>query len=211
MSAVTNRRAGAPSPNAAPPASRRSVLAGLAASLALGAGPALAHGSIGPLKPPVEAPDIDILLSDGARRPLREQLLGRATAIQLMFTTCKSICPVEAATFLRTQEALAAYPSDGIQLLSLSIDPLTDTPAALAAWLEGLGARPGWIAASPMGTDLARARQAFDGVSNLGEDHTTAMSLIDGAGRLVWRTVELPAPHEVVDLLLQMQRRQRAP
>ncbi len=189
------------SPGTGPLAPRRSVLTGLAAGLALCAMPAFAHGSIGPVKPPIRVPDIDIISSDGFRGPLREQLLGRVTAIQLMFTKCRSICPIEAATFVRTQEVLASGSSNGIQLLSLSIDPLTDTPDVLAAWLAGLNARPGWTAASPAKADLARARQFFDGVSSLGEDHSTAMSLIDGAGLLVWRTSELPAPEEVVKML----------
>lgn len=190
-------------PSMGPLAPRRSILAGLAASLALCSMPAFAHGNIGPVRPPLQVPDIDIIANDGSRGPLRERLLGRVTAIQLMFTKCKSICPIEAATFVRTQEILASNPSASVQLLSLSIDPLTDTPDLLAAWLDSLNAQPGWIAASPAELDLARAREFFDGVSSLGEDHSTAMSLIDRAGRLVWRTPELPAPEEVVKMLHQ--------
>ena len=180
---------------------RRSVMAGLAASLALRAMPALAHGNIGPVKPPLGVPDIDIVTSDGFHGPLRERLLGRVTAIQLMFTQCRSICPIEAATFARTQEVLAGAASDGIQLLSLSIDPLNDTPEAMKAWLDGLGAGAGWTAAAPAKADLARARAFFDGTSDFGEDHSTAMSLMDRTGMLVWRTPELPAAEEVVRLL----------
>lgn len=180
---------------------RRSVVAGLASSLALRAVPAFAHGSIGPIKPPLGVPDIDIVTSDGFRGPLRERLLGRVTAIQLMFTQCKSICPIEAATFARTQDILAGTASDGIQLLSLSIDPLNDTPEAMKAWLDGLGAGAGWTAAAPAKAGLARARAFFDGASDFGEDHSTAMSLVDRAGMLVWRTPELPAAEEVVRLL----------
>ena len=183
---------------------RRSVVAGLAASLAFRAVPAFAHGNIGPVKPPLGAPDIEIVTSDGFRGPLRERLLGRVTAIQLMFTQCKSICPIEAATFARTQEALAGVASDGIQLLSLSIDPLTDTPEVLKAWLDGLEAGAGWTAAAPVKADLARARAFFDGTSDFGEDHSTAMSLMDRAGLLRWRTPELPAAEEVVRLLGHM-------
>lgn len=187
--------------------SRRPVLAGLAASLGLYALPAFGHDGIGPVKPPVEVPDIDVILSNGLRGSLREQLLGRVTAVQLMFSKCKSICPIEAATFVRTQEALASQFSDDIQLLSLSIDPLNDTPHVLSAWLESLDARPGWAAFSPIGTDLPRVRQFFDGASNLGEEHSTAMSLVNRAGLLVWRTSELPAPDEVVELLRRIRER----
>jgi len=187
--------------------SRRPLLTGLAAGVALCALPALAHEGIGPVRPPVEVPDISVVSSDGYRGALHGLLLGRVTAVQLMFTQCKSICPIEAATFVRTQEALASYPAHGIQLLSLSIDPLTDTPDVLTAWLEGLDARPGWLAAASKKDDLTRTRTFFDGASSFGEDHSTAMSLINRAGQLVWRTSELPAPDDVAKLLTQLQGR----
>lgn len=201
MSAVTSMGGVSGRLGATRPVRRRSVLAGLAAGLALCAVPAFAHSNLGPVKPPLGAPDIEIVTSDGFRGPLRERLLGRVTAVQLMFTQCKSICPIEAATFARTQEALAGIASDGIQLLSLSIDPLNDTPDAMKAWLDGLGAGAAWTAAAPVKADLARARAFFDGASDFGEDHSTAMSVMNRAGMLVWRTPELPAPEEVVRLL----------
>lgn len=181
------------------------MLAGLAASLVVRALPAFAHDGPGPVKPPVEVPDIGIVSSDGLQGSLRERLLGHATALQLMFTRCRSICPIDAATFVRTQEALASQPPDGIQLISLSIDPDNDTPEVLRSWLESLDARSGWIAVSPVKADLARAQKFFDTASDLGEDHTTAMSLINHAGLLVWRTSELPASGEVATLLKRLQ------
>ena len=185
--------------------SRRPVLAGLAASLIVRALPAFAHEGPGPVKPPVEVPDIGIVSSDGFQGSLRERLLGRATALQLMFARCRSICPIDAATFVRTQEALAPNPSDGIQLISLSIDPANDTPDVLRAWLRSFDAGSGWIAVAPVQADLARAKRFFDSASDLGEDHSTAMSLINHAGLLVWRTPELPAPGEVAALLKRLQ------
>ena len=181
------------------------MLAGLVASLMVRALPAFAHDGPGPVKPPVKVPDIGIVSSDGFQGSLRERLLGHATALQLMFTRCRSICPIEAATFVRTQEALAPNPSDGIQLISLSIDPANDTPDVLRAWLASFDARAGWIAVAPAQTDLARAQKFFDSASDLGEDHSTAMSLINHAGLLVWRTPELPAPGEVATLLKRLQ------
>jgi len=196
-------------PGAATLMSRRLLWGGLGAGLALRTLPAFAHGKIGRVKPPIGVPDINVITSDGFHGPLRERLLGRVTAVQLMFSQCRSICPIEAATFVRTQEALANYPADDIQLMSLSIDPATDTPDVLNAWLKSFDAGSRWTAASPAGIDLARARQFFDGGSTLGEDHSTAMSLIDRGGMLVWRTAELPAPDDVAKTLEQLQKASR--
>src|SRR3981189_1883849 len=109
-----------------------------------------------------------------------------------MFSRCKSICPIEAVTLARVQEALGDNPADDIRLLSLSIDPLTDTPDVLKAWLEQFGAHRRWDAVSPAELDLARVRAFFDQASNIGEIHSTAVYLVDRNGFLVWRTFDLP-------------------
>jgi protein SCO1/2 len=188
--------------------SRWLVLTGLVAAFGLQLLPARAH-DIGLVKPPIEVPNVTVVSADGVRAPLSDLLRGRATAIQLMFSKCKSICPIEAATLARVQEALEAVKDnsiDDIQLLSLSIDPATDTPEVLKAWLERFGAKRGWTAASSAETDLARVRAFFDRASSLGEDHSTVISLVDRNGRLVFRTLELPPPDEVARLLIQLQR-----
>jgi protein SCO1/2 len=184
------------------------ILVGLAAAFGLQPLPGCAH-DIGLVIPPIELPNVTVMSADGVRAPLSDLLRGRVTAIQLMFSECKSICPIEAATLARVQEALEAVEDnsiDDIQLLSLSIDPTTDTPEVLKVWLERFGAKRGWTAASPAEADLGRVRAFFDRASALGEDHSTVISLVDRNGRLVWRSFELPPPDEVARLLLQLQR-----
>ena len=187
---------------------RRLLLAGLATAFGVQLLPARAH-DIGLVRPPIEVPDVTVVSADGVRAPLSDLLRGRVTAIQLMFSKCKSICPIEAATLARVQEALEAVTDtsiDDIQLLSLSIDPATDTPEVLKAWLKRFGAKRGWTAACPAETDLGRVRAFFDRASNLGEDHSTVISLVDRNGRLVWRSLELPPSDEVAKLLIQLQK-----
>src|SRR5437899_11909197 len=140
---------------------RISVFSGLIAALSLNSVPAGAH-DFGPVKPPIEVPNITVVSSEGVRTPLRDLLRGQVTAVQLMFSKCKSICPIEAATLARVQEALADHPRDDIRLLPLSIDPNTDTPEVLRAWLDRFGARHRWTAVSPVEVDLARVRAFFD-------------------------------------------------
>jgi protein SCO1/2 len=185
---------------------RRVFLTGIVAALGMPLLSADAHENIGPVQPPIAVPDVVVVSLDGTRGSLRDQLRGRVTAIQLMFSRCTSICPIEAATLARVQEALGDRTSDMTRLLSLSIDPVTDTPDVLKAWLERFGARQGWTAVSPTEADLSRVRAFFDGPSNVVEDHSTAIHVVDPSGMLVWRTVDLPEPSEVAKLLLHLQR-----
>ena len=196
------------SPGAGPAVARRGLLVSLAVALALPSAKAdNLHGRVGPVRPPVTVPDLDVVSSDGQRRQLRDMLAGRVSAVQLMFSHCRSICPIEAATFARVQEALAGDLTGRIQLVSLSIDPASDTPEVLKAWLQRFGAHQGWDAVAPAIKDLALVRRFFDQGSGFGEDHSTAMYVFDSDARLVWRSSELPAPDDVARLLIGLNRR----
>ena len=199
-------------PGARSAIARRSLFFSLATALALPSAKAAdVHGKVGPVRPPVAVPDFEVVSSDGRTRQLRDMLAGRVSAVQLMFSRCRSICPIEAATFARVQDAPADNLADRIQLMSLSIDPATDTPEVLKAWLQRFGARQGWGAFAPSITGLALVRSFFDQGSGFGEDHSTAMYVIDSNARLVWRSSELPAPDDVAKLLVGMNRRLTGP
>jgi len=158
------------------------------------------HGQI---KPPVPVPDIALVRDDGASTRLLPLVKGHVTAVQLMFTACTTTCPMQAAIFERVQKILPAMEGSGIQLLSLSIDPKEDTPKALSAWRRRFHAAPTWIAAAPAIADSAKVG-AFFGKSSDGADHSTQVHILDRAGRLVWRTFELPAAEEISGILRQI-------
>jgi len=177
-------------PNTEPP-SRRSFLQALLAAPIL-------HGH-GKIDPPVPVPDVALVRYDGVFTTLSPMVRGHATAVQLMFTSCTTTCPIEAAIFERVQEMLPGMADRGIQLLSLSIDPRDDTPKALSAWLRRFHAGPNWIAAAPAIADLPRLRDFFEKGGD--SSHSTQVQILDRGGRLVWRTYELPVPGEIAGVL----------
>ncbi|ABC34767.1 SCO family protein [Burkholderia thailandensis] len=157
------------------------------------------HGGL--ITPPVPVPDMPLHTADGRATRLRTLLAGRATALQLFYTGCSSTCPIQGVVFRRVQTLLGPHPKPDIQLLSLSISPLEDTPQRMRAWLARFGARPGWIAAAPELKDVD-ALQAFFGGGRTGLDnHSTQVQMIDRRGELVWRTYELPSPETLAALL----------
>jgi protein SCO1/2 len=156
-----------------------------------------AHGKI---TPPVPVPDFELLRYDGARTRLLPAVKGRVTALHLMFTSCTTTCPMQAAIFRKVQDSMPGMQQSGFELLSVSIDPLNDTPAAMSAWLKMHHAGPAWIAAAPRPSELADV-QAFFGKTSTSADHSTQVHIIDRDGRLVWRTFELPSAGEIVSIL----------
>lgn len=157
------------------------------------------HG--GRVTPPVPVPDVPVRTADGRATRLRALLNGRVTALQLFFTGCSSTCPIQGAVFQRVQGLLGPRGHPDVQLLSLSVSPLEDTPARMRAWLARFDARPGWIAAAPELKDVDVLQALFGGGLTGLDNHSTQVQIVDRAGALIWRTYELPSAESVADIL----------
>jgi protein SCO1/2 len=177
-------------------------------AVALAAAPAVARAQVGDdhgkVNPPVAAPAIGLVRHDGVATRLPALVQGRATAMQIMFTACATACPIEGAIFARVQKLLPDQTAQGIQLLSLSVDPKNDTPDALSAWLRRFHAAPGWIAAAPAVTDVEQVKAFAGRGRNPADNHSTQVLMINRSGLLVWRTFELPEAEEIASMLRKM-------
>jgi protein SCO1/2 len=151
--------------------------------------------------PPVPLPPIGLRCADGQSTDLAALVQGRATALHLMYATCSTVCPIQGAIFERVQALLPDQDRKGILLLSLSIDPLDDTPATLRDWLGRFHARGGWVAAAPAFAQLDRLLEVFGQGRNAVENHATQVNIIDRGGQLVYRTPQLPSADSVADIL----------
>jgi protein SCO1/2 len=187
---------------AAPP--RRRLLAAGGACLALGLPrPGRAHG-IGIVRPPVPLPaTVAVRRSDGARMPLGRLLEGRTTLLQLMFTGCSEVCPLQGALFASLQDELATLRADQFQLLSLSIDPMDDA-RSLSGWLRRFGAGRRWLAAVPSSGDIDVVRAALQSGTPGPRTHTSQVYFVDRYARLVWRSEDFPPNHVVLDIARQL-------
>jgi protein SCO1 len=102
-------------------------------------------GAVVPSRSNLDVPDTALLDQEGRAVRLKGDVLAEKTvAIQFIFTTCRATCPVMGAAFAKLQERLGERLGQDISLISISIDPVTDTPARMKQWGEQFGARPGW-------------------------------------------------------------------
>ena len=109
-----------------------------------------------------------ITLTDDNGRQVRlaDVLAGDAAVmVNFIFTTCTTVCPVMSTGFARLQELLG-HDSRRVKLISISIDPETDTVPALRSYAARHRARPGWqfFTGTPEASEAAqRAFNAFRG------------------------------------------------
>ena len=67
-----------------------------------------------------------------------KNLEDRVNVINFMFTTCQGICPVLSVEMQKLHRSFSRY--NAVTLLSISVDPINDTPEQLKRWAEEKGA-----------------------------------------------------------------------
>src|SRR3954447_23451832 len=86
-------------------------------------------------------PNVALTTQDGKTVRLYDDLLkGKSVAINVIFTECTDVCPLETANLVQLQRVLGARVGREIFFYSISIDPKRDTPAVLKAYAEKFGA-----------------------------------------------------------------------
>lgn len=87
-------------------------------------------------------PDVVLTRADGARvHFLREIDDGRPVILNFIFASCSAVCPTMSRTFAAAQARLAG---EEVHLISISMDPESDTPLRLRDYARRYGAGPDW-------------------------------------------------------------------
>jgi protein SCO1 len=90
-------------------------------------------------------PDVELVDQDGKTVHLyRDLVKGRVAALSFIFTTCSTSCPLIGANLGRLQTELGQSLGEDIELISVSVDPATDTPQRMKTWGAQFGAKAGW-------------------------------------------------------------------
>jgi protein SCO1/2 len=70
-------------------------------------------------------------------------IAGRVVIMNIIFTGCRSSCPIIMGRLVELQDLLGPKSSD-VSILSISVDPVLDTPQTLHAYADSLQAKQGW-------------------------------------------------------------------
>jgi protein SCO1 len=170
------------------------------------------HFPFGPVVPVRRVSAWPVTTQLGITTDLAALLRGRVTAMQLMFTGCSATCPIQGALFAQAQRDLISAKL-AAQFVSLSIDPLSDTPAALDGWLRKFQAQPGWLGVAPRIEDVAAitawlTRGGEPKPAGSQDPHSGQVYVIDARGDLVFRLASMPRASDIVAVLrMVLQRR----
>ena len=149
----------------------------------------------------------DVTLIDQNGKPVRfytDLVKNRVVAINLVFTTCTTICPPLGANFAKLQKVLGDRAGQDVHLISVSVDPGTDTPERLKAWAQKFGAGPGWTLVTGEREEVTRLLKAL-GVYTAGfADHSPLVLLGNDASHRWTRAYGLAPPVKLAELIDQM-------
>ena len=107
-------------------------------------------------------PHVTLLNQDGKPVALQRYLNSdKPLLLEFIFTSCTSLCPNQAVKFSNFQKKLTPN-NQQVQLVSISVDPETDTPAVLRHYLRHYHALPGWDFLTGSMSAIRQVMQAFD-------------------------------------------------
>ena len=181
---------------------------GMALRLAKNEGPAPAAGPQAPAAESVVAasslriPDATVYNQNGRRLNFYTDLVkGKVVAINFIFTTCTTICPPLTATFRRVQQELGEHVGREIELISVSVDPSTDTPARLFDFAAKFKAGPGWTFVTGERAEIDALLQALGVAVANKNDHTPTVLVGNDAAGYWTRAYGLSSPATLVKVI----------
>ena len=147
-------------------------------------------------------PDIELLDQNGRKIHFYTDLVkGQTVAINFIFTTCTTICPPLGATFARVQKELGDKVGRDVRLISISVDPATDTPERLKAWGAKFRAGAGWTFVTGNKPQVDELLRALGASSARREDHSPTVLIGNDASGTWTRTYGLAKASQLVQII----------
>jgi len=150
-------------------------------------------------------PDVEVLDQNGNALHFYSDLIkGKTVAINFIFTNCTTICPPLAATFARVQKDLGDKTGRDVHFISISVDPLTDTPERLKAWGAKFKAGDGWTFVTGEKQEVDKLLNALGASVSRREDHSPTV-IVGNDLKGVWtRTYGLARSTQIVGLIMNV-------
>jgi len=153
------------------------------------------------------APLFSLVDQDEVPRKL-EDFRGQGVLLDFVFTRCEGPCPILTSTHVTAERLLSPALRERTHFLSISIDPLRDTPADLKQYALVRGANLAhWSFLTGTPEDVQEILSAYGIGTTRAEDgeieHVVASFLIDGEGRIVKRYLGLD--HEPAEVAADLE------
>jgi protein SCO1/2 len=159
--------------------------------------------------PPESFPNVALRTQDGTRVRFYDDLIkGKVVVINFFFTSCTTICPRTTDNLVKVEEALGERLGRDVVMISITVDPNTDTPTVLGKYALRYRTKPGWyfVTGSLKDIDLIRRRL---GVNRDGGDKSQHTGVLVYGNEATGQWAATPAmadPQAIVRSVLRLVR-----
>jgi protein SCO1/2 len=134
-------------------------------------------------------PNVPVVTQTGRSvRFYDDMLKGKIVVISFIYTSCRDICPVVTARLSQVEEKLGDAMGRDIFFVSVSVDPVNDTPEELGKYAEAFHAGPGWTFLTGAPSDIDVIRYKLGERSKRIADHRNEIMLYNDANGAWERT-----------------------
>lgn len=143
-----------------------------------------------------ETPLVD---QDGRSLRFKTDAVGeRIVVLGFIYTTCTTVCPVTSQLMLQTKARLGARVGQDVGLITVTVDPVRDTPARLKEYAGQLGAGEGWSWLTGPKPQVDEVLKVFGAYSANFLDHPPLVVVGDAKSGRWLRFYGFPNPDQVV-------------
>jgi len=167
-------------------------------------------------EPVAESADVDLrdgllLTQHGDEVLFVTDVIGdNIVVMDFVYTTCTTICPVLSALFTQVQTKLGDQVGDDVMLVSMSVDPIRDTPQRLKAYSAKHRAGEGWLWLTGPKSVVEDVLVGVGAYTTNFEDHPSMVLIGDGVTGEWKRLFGFPNPDRIVSIVIEMRARREA-
>jgi protein SCO1/2 len=146
--------------------------------------------------------DVELVNQDGVKMRLYSDVLkGHTVAMIPFFATCTNVYPPMNATMRKIQQTLGPRAGSEIYLISITVDPVTDTPARLKEYAAKFHAETGWYFLTGKPENVNFALQKLGMYVSDKNDHNTIMIIGNEPTGLWKKAYALSRPSDLVAII----------
>lgn len=147
----------------------------------------------------VRLADAALVTQDGKSVNFKSDVVGGHIVIMdFVYTTCTTVCPVVSGIFAQLQDRLGDRLGKDVRLVSVTVDPVRDTPQRLKAYAAKVNAGPHWTWLTGPTTTV---NQVLQGLGTYTPDFTQHPSVVlvgDGTTGKWTRFYGFPDPDQIL-------------
>lgn len=154
-------------------------------------------------------PDSSLLDQNGKKVKFYTDLVkGKVVVISFFFTKCNDVCPMLGRSIAKLKTRLGKRLGRDVFLISVSKDPVNDTPEQISKWVKEYGASSGWTLLTGEPSVIKQLLWDFGG-EQLGQTNHESILIVGNDRTGVWTSTDgLLFPNDIVKVIDDVSRSQ---